>query len=435
MIPRPLVKGGESRDIQSPSGLVLKIQEAFDRDFGPIWLEGEITELALPSSGHAYFCLKDSRAKIRAVMWKGRRPYAGGALTEGQSVLARGRLSVYAPRGEFQLVVDFLEPRGEGALRLAYEQLKARLTDEGLFDEAGKRALPYWPERVAVVSSAAGAAVRDFISTALRRRPGARISLYPVKVQGEGAAREIAGAIGDLNAWGGFDLIVLTRGGGSLGDLWAFNEEAVVRAAAASRTPILAAIGHSTDLSLCELAADARAITPTAAAEAAFRDQTLLAAHIDEMESRLTRGAGALIREKRERAERAERRLAEALRSSHAHRALRFEHLRGRLLRLELLLGPRGQQLDYALKDLGRSMEKFLEAAGRRLEFSRIKLAALSPLAALKRGYVAATRASDGRAVQFEELAAGDVVNLRFAEGQALAAICEVKGRTKRDGA
>ncbi|MDR2947288.1 MAG: exodeoxyribonuclease VII large subunit [Candidatus Adiutrix sp.] len=411
----------------TPAALAQKIQGSFDEHFGYLWVEGEISELAIPFSGHAYFSLKDSQAKLRAVMWKGRRPYAGGALMEGQNVLARGRLAVYAPRGEFQLVVDYLEPRGEGALLLAYEKLKARLAEEGLFDAAKKRPLPYWPEKVAVISSPTGAAVRDFMVTAARRRPGAKISLYPVRVQGHGAAEEIAGAIGDLNAWGGFDLIVLTRGGGSLADLWAFNEETVVRAVAASRSPTLAAIGHSTDLSLTELAADARAITPTAAAEAAIRDQAAIAAHLDEAEARLARGAAEFIRRGGEQAERLTRRLAEGLRAHYTQRETRFENARARLGCLELLTGRKGQDLDYQVRELTRAMARRLDNERRRLEQTTVQLQALSPQSILKRGYALVTRLSDGLAVTGpDDLRAGEDVHIRWAEGRAISTIKEI---------
>ncbi|UQZ88751.1 exodeoxyribonuclease VII large subunit [Deltaproteobacteria bacterium Smac51] len=473
MIPRLLVKTGDSgREIFNPSTLALKIQDSFDNDFGYIWVEGEISELAIPFSGHAYFSLKDREAKLRAVMWKGRRAYAGAALAEGQTVLAKGRLSVYAPRGEFQLVVDYMEPRGEGALRLAYEKLKARLGEEGLFDEARKRPLPYWPERVAVISSPTGAAVRDFIRTARLRRPGAAISLYPVRVQGPEAAREIVAALADLNAWGGFDLIVLTRGGGSLTDLWSFNEEAVVRAVAASRTPTLAAIGHSTDLSLTELAADAQAITPTAAAEAVFRDRAALAAHFDETEARLARAMADRLRWGGERVEQLTRRLAGGLTGLYERRRLHFEHLISRLGRLEDLVGRRGQELDYQVRELCRGMETLLadrsarldtaikslrilspepmvddsrrrvealtgrltlamnnrlEDERRRLEFLKTRLTALSPDSILKRGYALVTRAADGQALtKSADLKVGEDVVIRLAEGRVTSTIKEI---------
>ncbi|MDR0882105.1 MAG: exodeoxyribonuclease VII large subunit [Candidatus Adiutrix sp.] len=415
------------REIFTPASLAARMQARFDRDFGSIWVEGEIAELSLPQSGHAYFSLKEEgggpEARLKAVMWKGRRPYAGAALTAGLSVLARGRLAIYAPRGEFQLVVDYLEPRGEGALRLAFEKLKARLAAEGLFEPGRKRPLPFWPARVAVISSSSGAAVRDFIQTTRGRRPGASICLYPVRVQGAGAAGEIAAALEDLNAWGGFDLIVLTRGGGSLSDLWAFNEEAVVRAVAASRTVTLAAIGHSTDLSLAELAADGRAITPTAAAEMVFRDQAALSFHIGELSRQLPLALADLLARHRAQGLTLERRLSQGLTAQVSWRADRLERLAWRLDRFEDRLGLADQRLDDLSRRLGAGVASLVESRARRLDTLSARLASLSPESILRRGYALVTRADGRPAARAGELALGEEVDIRLAEGRFKAAV------------
>jgi len=358
----------KSREIFTPATLAARIQAAFDEHFSQIWVEGEIAELNLAASGHAYFVLKDRAARLKAVMWKGRRAYAGAALAEGLAVLAGGRLGLYAPRGDFQLVVDYLEPQGEGALKLAFEKMKKALAAEGLFAEDRKRPLPYWPARVALVTSPAGAAAQDFLRTALARRPGAAVSLYPVRVQGPGAALEIAQALADLNAWGGFDLIVLTRGGGSLADLWAFNEEPVVRALAASRTVTLAAIGHSTDLTLAEMAADARAITPTAAAEAVFRDQAALTAHLSETGKRLERALASLLAQGRERLESLEASLNRRMEESQARLGEKLTGLARTLARFEDRLGFESLGLDQLATRLTRGGTEML--AGRRARLS-----------------------------------------------------------------
>jgi exodeoxyribonuclease VII large subunit len=260
------------REILTPTGLNNRLQAAFDRHIGTVWVSGEIAGASRPSSGHTYFSLKDSHSLVKAVIWRSRLPKAGGPVGNGLKVLAKGTLTIYPPRGDYQLIVDYIEPQGEGALRLAYEKLLARLSAEGLFKPERRRPLPFWPQKVALLTASGGAARLDFLASAVKRCPSASVSFYPVRVQGAGAAEEIAQALADLNQWGGFDLAVITRGGGSLEDLWAFNEEVLVRAVAASRVPVLAAVGHSTDLSLVELAADSRAITPTAAAEAVFRN-------------------------------------------------------------------------------------------------------------------------------------------------------------------
>jgi exodeoxyribonuclease VII large subunit len=419
------------REIYTPTKLAARVQESFDQEIGSVWVEGEISELSLPPSGHAYFCLKDGQSRLKAVMWKGRRSYAGSALSEGLTVLARGRLAVYAPRGEFQLVADYLEPRGEGALRLAFEKLKAQLEREGLFDPGRKRPLPFWPRRVAVVSSPVGAAVRDFIQTARARMPGADICLYPVRVQGDGAAAEIAEALADLNAWGGFDLIVITRGGGSLSDLWAFNEEAVVRAVAASRTPTLAAIGHSTDLSLAELAADHRAITPTAAAEAVFRDRAALLHHVDGLRAALARSLYGMLELRRERLEAARRRLSRGLTGALLDRRYRFEYLLQRLERFEGRL-ERDRQHLLALHDrLGRAMRGRLAAQAHRLEKAAVRLHDLSPENVLRRGYALVTRGPGAKPVaSAASLAVGEEVSVRLADGAFTSVITNIESRS-----
>lgn len=467
-----LIGGLFQKKIYTPASLAAGIQKSFDQEFGHIWVEGEIAELSLPQSGHAYFSLKDREAKLKAAMWKGRRLYAGSALSEGLTVLAKGRLSVYAPRGEYQLVVDYLEPKGEGALRLAFEKLKAKLTAEGLFDQDRKRSLPFWPRRVAVVSSPSGAAARDFIETALTRRPDATVCLYPVRVQGSEAAREIAEAMTDLNAWGGFDLIVLTRGGGSLEDLWAFNEEAVVRAVAASRTTTLAAIGHSTDLSLTELAADVRAITPTAAAEAVFRDQAVILGYLADQESRLAYLTYEAISRRRDGMGHLDRRLGLSLEGIFQDRRVRFADLARRLGRFEDRLGHSGRRLDELSADLHRALKDLLASHEQRLQNRQRSLTLLSPapLAAekgrittelhsrlhralkiklvienqklarltgrlhdlspesiLRRGYALVTRSQIGGPVsRAADLAAGETVGVRLAEGAFTAEVKDI---------
>ena len=371
------------REILTPATVASRLQATFDREIGSIWVEGEISDLSTPYSGHAYFQLKEAvrgqEIRLKAVMWKGRRAYAGGVLTEGMLVLARGRLSVYAPRGEVQLTVDYLEPRGEGALRLAFEKLKASLSAEGLFTEERKRPLPFWPAKVAIISSPTGAAVHDFVQTARSLRPGAHISLYPVRVQGEGSVAEIVQAISDINIWGGFDLLVLTRGGGSLADLWSFNTEEVVRAVASSRLPIVVAIGHSTDQSLAELAADAQAITPTAAAKIIFRDQAALKDHVADQNIRLQRAATWAITQRQERLTGAHLHLRRGLDNQLEHRRRDHLELTRRLERFEDRLGLAGQTLDHLFSRLNRAIGSHLEHLSSRLKESSSKLGLLSP--------------------------------------------------------
>ncbi len=326
---------------------------------------------------------------------------------------------------------------------------------------------------MALISSPSGAAAQDFIGTALRRRPRAAVSLYPVRVQGGGAAAEIATAIEDLNVWGGFDLIVLTRGGGSLSDLWAFNEEAVVRAVAASRIPTLAAIGHSTDLSLAELAADQRAITPTAAAEAVFRDQGQLAAHLERLENGLIKGAVGNLNERMRKLEALKRHLSRGLSYKYASNRDNMEGLINRLRRFEDRLGLAGQNLDDLTRRLAAAAGNLTESCRRRLdalldnfrllspagllasrrkdwagltgglqramsarvndearglEFLRVRLSALSPEKVLARGYALVTREADGRlALRAGDQRVGDRLNIRLSQGRLSAEVKDME--------
>lgn len=256
-----------SRQVLTVSELTAMVRVSLETSFSEVWLEGEISNLRAPGSGHLYCTLKDQTSQVRAVIFRSTAIRLRFGLEDGLHVVVRGRLSVYEPRGEYQLILDHVEPRGLGALQLAFEQLKRRLEHEGLFDVTRKRSLPAFPRTVGLVTSATGAAVRDMVAVLHRRCPIARIVLVPVSVQGDGSAEQIVAAIEALNSLGFVDVIIVGRGGGSLEDLWSFNEELVVRAVAASAVPIVSAVGHETDVTLTDFAADVRAPTPSAAAE------------------------------------------------------------------------------------------------------------------------------------------------------------------------
>lgn len=243
------------------------VRASLETDFSEVWLEGEISNLRAPGSGHLYCTLKDESSQIRAVIFRSAALRLRFGLEDGLHVVVRGRLSVYEPRGEYQLILDHLEPKGRGALQFAFEQLKRRLEAEGLFNAQRKRSLPVFPRTVGIVTSSTGAAVRDLLTVLHRRCPILRIILAPVQVQGVGAAEQIASAVYAFNELGSVDVIIVGRGGGSMEDLWSFNEEAVVRAIAASRIPVVSAVGHETDVTLADFAADVRAPTPSAAGE------------------------------------------------------------------------------------------------------------------------------------------------------------------------
>ena len=259
---------GESpRRVLTVSELTWLVRDRLEREFPETWVEGEVSNLRTPASGHQYFTLKDESSQIRAVLFRANAQRLRFELREGLQVLVRGRLSVYEPRGEYQLVLDYLEPKGTGALQIKFEQLKEKLAREGLFDEVRKRPLPVLPRRVGLVTSLTGAALRDMLAVIRRRCPILEILICPVPVQGEEAAPEIARGIRALSTSGLVDVMIVGRGGGSWEDLWCFNEEVVVRAIAESSVPVVSAIGHEIDFTLADFAADFRAPTPSAAAE------------------------------------------------------------------------------------------------------------------------------------------------------------------------
>jgi len=430
------------REIISVTELTGRLRDLIETGFGLVWVAGEISNLRQPSSGHYYFTLKDRSAQIRAVMFRIQQRYLGFEPADGQEVLVRGRLSVYELRGEYQILVDYMEPRGEGALRLALEKLKAALDAEGLFDPARKKKLPFLPRRVALVTSPTGAAVRDFIRVARRRFEYVTLSIYPVRVQGEGAAQEIAQALADLNRWGGYDLIVLTRGGGSLEDLWAFNEEIVARAIAASDIPVVSAVGHEIDFTIADFAADLRAPTPSAAAELIFRERAELSAHLTRLTRGLTVGMSRRTGLNRERLIHLRARLGDPRRTL-ADRRLRLDDLTATLARAAhetlsrrrqilslaaLRFSPVGQKARLNLnrtklgnmkRSLIRSGPNVLDRARGRWAELTVRLDALSPLGVLERGYALARKKPALRPLRTSrEVSRGDRVNLLLAQGE-----------------
>src|SRR4029079_4068591 len=255
------------KSVMTVSQLTGILRTSIESQFTDLWLEGEVSNLRMPGSGHVYCTLKDEFSQIRAVLFRSSALRLKFTLQEGMCIIVRGRLTVYELRGEYQIVMDSIEPKGVGALQLAFEQLKARLSAEGLFDEAKKTPLPPFPQRIGIVTSPTGAAIKDMLTVLYRRWPTLRVIVVPVPVQGEGAAQQIAKAVAWLNEEDLVDVMIVGRGGGAMEDLWSFNEEVVVRAVAGSRIPVISAVGHETDVTLTDFAADRRAPTPSAAAE------------------------------------------------------------------------------------------------------------------------------------------------------------------------
>ncbi len=267
--------------------LTIEIKNLLEGNFPDIWVEGEISNLSIPQSGHAYFTLKDEQSQIRSVLFRSSQRFLKFTLQHGMQVICRGRVSVYEPRGEYQLIVDYIEPKGIGALQLAFEQLKAKLEKEGLFDLDHKRPLPLLPQRIGMITSPTGAAIRDMLRVIKRRHPKMHILIYPVPVQGIEAAPGIVEAIQYFNQGQNVDVMIVGRGGGSLEDLWAFNEEAVARAIYASKIPVISAVGHETDYTIADFVADLRAPTPSAAAEMVVKSEESFREFISSLESGL----------------------------------------------------------------------------------------------------------------------------------------------------
>jgi len=403
---RPAVPAGEpAREIFTVSQLVGRARELLEGAFPRVWVEGEISNFKPHSSGHYYFTLKDATSQLRCAMFKATNRFLKFRLEDGLKVLACGRLSIYTARGDFQLILEAVEPAGVGALQLAFEQLKRRLAAEGLFDPARKRPLPEFPRRIAVVTSPTGAAIRDILNVTGRRSPLADISVYPVRVQGAGAAEEIARALERLNAVGGWDVIICGRGGGSLEDLWAFNEEAVARAIAASRIPVISAVGHEVDFTIADFAADVRAETPTAAAEMVVRDRRELLDRVRSLRRFLAAGLSERLKSLRQR-------LGRLVSSAVLQRPRR-------------VLEPLAQRLDDLTGALLGLLRSRLQLARERLRGLAAELEALSPLQVLGRGYSLVYRLP-GRDLMKNaaDLRCGDGVEITFRRGRAA---CEVR--------
>jgi exodeoxyribonuclease VII large subunit len=277
----------QSPEIYTVSALTEEIKDLLEEHFDFVWVEGEISNFRSPSSGHFYMVLKDEKAQIRAVMFRPQTRYLKFTPEDGMKVICQGRIGVYQPRGEYQIILDYLEPLGIGALALAFEQLKKKLAAEGLFDQEIKRPLPFLPQRVAVITSPTGAAIRDFLKVIHRRFANIEIIVIPVKVQGDEATAEMVEALDTVNRELNVDVIVLTRGGGSLEDLWAFNQEELALAIRASHIPVVSAVGHEIDITISDLAADLRAPTPSAAAELIVMEKESLIERFKEIRGRL----------------------------------------------------------------------------------------------------------------------------------------------------
>ena len=434
--------------ILTVSALTAVVRSHVESAFADIWVEGEVSNLRMPSSGHAYFTLKDASSQMRAVMFRSVGRFLRFHLKDGMCVICRGRLTVYEPKGDYQMMVDYAEPKGVGALQVAFEQLKERLAAEGLFEAARKRPLPVFPRRLGIITSPTGAAIRDIIQVAHRRWPNIELLLNPVGVQGIGAAAEIAKAIAELNELGGLDVLVVGRGGGSLEDLWAFNEEIVARAIVASRIPVVSAVGHEIDYTIVDFVADLRAPTPSAAVELILRDRSEIIARLSrygqqaahairghlrdcrarvETERRSLLDPAALVQRAMQRRDDLEMRLFRATTSRMREAVRAMDSLRqGLLLRSPIRRIEQGLAM---LPQLRRRLEQrvvgTLTTWRHSLQQGVGALHTLSPLAILARGYSITRRLPEMQLLRkASEVTPGDTVQVRLSSGEL---ICEVR--------
>ena len=438
-------------NVLTPSQLNTLARNLLEDAFPVVLVEGELGNLSRPASGHLYFTLKDARAQVRCALFKPKSQWLRFQPRDGLRVLARGRLTLYEARGDYQLILDSLEEAGEGALRRAFDELKARLQAEGLFDEGRKRPLPAYARRIGIITSLSGAAVRDVLSVLARRFPLVEADVLPVPVQGDGAAAQVRAMFERAGASGRYDVLVLARGGGSLEDLWAFNDEALARAIAASPVPVVSAIGHETDFTLADFAADLRAPTPSVAAELLVPSAIDVATRVRGLHQRL----GVLqlqgMRERMQRTDRAALRLQvvapqarlhalgerqqQALRRLHAAWQMREAAAQARLrhagavlraTRPERRLAQLRERLDRLAPRMQAAVARRLQADALRLRGVARSLEAVSPLATVARGY-AILRHGDGRVVRGTgDVAAGDRLSARVADG-------ELRLRVERD--
>ncbi len=426
---------GEERRVYTVSELTAGIKGTLEGMFPAVWVEGEISNLRVPFSGHAYFTLKDEGAQLSAVLFRGRGRRVRFEPEDGMHVLAFGGLDVYAARGQYQLVVELMEPQGLGALQLAFEQLKRKLEAEGLFDDGRKRKLPVYPRVIGIVTSPTGAAIRDMLNIIGRRFGDLRILIAPVRVQGDGAPAEIVQALVNLQEMAELDVIVVGRGGGSIEDLWAFNDEAVARAIVACRVPVISAVGHETDFTIADFVADLRAPTPSGAAELVVREKLAVIERLVDLYARLKQAMTADVTAQRERLHfLARRRLRLGLRAGQ-------RQIRHRLALLTQALGARNPaariSADVAL--LGQLRGRLVSGAAHGVQASRAlfatsvgRLESLSPLAVLSRGY-SVTRLPSGALVRSAAQAqAGDLLEILLHQGALGARATEVRERDER---
>lgn len=389
------------------SELTRKVRGSLEQEFFNIWVVGEVSNVKRPSSGHVYLTLKDVNAQLQAVMFKTRANNLKFEIKDGMEVLAFGSVTVYEARGQYQLIIERMEPKGIGALQLAFLQLKERLEKEGLFDPAHKKQLPLLPKRIAIVTSLTGAAIRDIINVINRRFARVEILIYPVKVQGEGAAQDIARAIGDLNTIPDVDVMIVGRGGGSLEDLWAFNEEVVARSIYSSKIPVVSAVGHEIDVTISDLVADKRALTPTEAGELVVPRYDQLQDTVEKIKTRLVRALYNRI-------------LVERTTLLRIKNSFAFKRPFDRVLRLQ-------QDMDEIVQRLITAGKHTVALERERLVGLANRLDSVSPLRVLNRGYSITTNVGEDKPVKSADaVSIGKLLKTRLFQGGFVSSVVEI---------
>lgn len=388
--------------ILTVSQLSRQIKDLLEGAFPEVWVEGEISNLSAPHSGHIYFTLKDEQSQVRAVLFRSAQRHLRFLLEQGMQVICRGRLGVYEPRGEYQLIAEYVEPKGIGALQKAFEELKAKLAKEGLFERERKKPLPVLPRRIGIITSPTGAAIRDILQVIRRRHPRVEILIHPVPVQGVEAAPAIVEAIRFFNRERTADVLIVGRGGGSLEDLWAFNEETVARAIAASQIPVISAVGHETDYTIADFVSDLRAPTPSAAAELVVESDMHLRDTVRSLQSRLAMSIQQQVARYRTAVDHAVRLLGDP----------------GR--RLEQY----GQRIDELLRRLGLGLRHHVRRDRERLSSLAAALDHLNPLGILSRGYSVTRKLPDGAIIKnASQIDEGDLVSTTLHHGEVISRV------------
>jgi exodeoxyribonuclease VII large subunit len=439
-----------ARKIWTPRDLVAALRTAIEQSFGDVWLQGEISNFRPADSGHLYFTIKDDAAQLRVVMFRMKAQLLRFLPENGMQVVARGRVSLYEQRGELQLMAEYLEPQGAGALQVAFEQLKAKLAAEGLFDQERKKLLPLLPRRIGVVTSPRGAAIQDILNVLRRRHETVGVLIYPAQVQGNDAASEVSAGIKFFNrARGkdvGVDVIIVARGGGSLEDLAAFNDEGLARVIAASEIPVISAVGHETDFTVADFVADLRAPTPSAAAEIVIQSKHSIEEQVENLRQRLGRAAryrilvaqkalseipqhqvfarmSDAIARRQQRADDLTYRMAAAYERSLRSARQRVDIAAARLRHFDLrrVFSGLRREIDSRQQGLAAAVRHFLGQRRARLEQSTASLVQLSPLKVLERGYALVFDANGVLLKDPAQVSDGDAITARLARGMLLA--------------